>query len=119
MTINVKKQRLQMTIQRILSQIFQKDIKDLILRNLSIIEVKLNLDASIAKVYYSYLVTNPDLNAVTVAIQKNLWLIRKKLSQKLKVYQVPQLEFINDTLINQSEKINKILEKIKEDTNKT
>lgn len=116
MSLNVKNQRLQMTIQKLLSQIFQKEIKDLILKSLIIIEVKLNIDSSIAKVYYSFFGSNKDFKIVEAAIQQNLWLIRKKLSQKLTIYQVPQLEFINDTITNQSEKINKILEQIKKET---
>ncbi|WP_342224549.1 30S ribosome-binding factor RbfA [Spiroplasma endosymbiont of Asaphidion curtum] len=113
---NIKFQRLQTTIQRLLTNILQKEVKDEVLQKLIITEVKLNNDCTIAKVYYDSLVFQEQKQIIELAIKQNLWLIRKKLGQQLTIYKVPQLFFVYDQSLSESRKIEDILNKIKKDS---
>lgn len=116
--VNVKFQRLQTTIQRLLTNILQKEVKDEneVLQKLIITGVKLNNDRTIAKVYYDSLVFQEQKQIIELAIKQNLWLIRKKLGQQLTIYKVPQLIFVYDQSLSENRKIEDILNKIKKDS---
>ncbi len=96
-----------------LSEIINKDIeipKDCLV---TIIKTEISPDLKIAKIFISVLPENKNGTALAY-FKKTSNFIQRKLGQKLKFYTTPQLKFFIDEGEMKRRKINKILEKIKE-----
>lgn len=103
------KERLQTIIHRNLSNILQKELKQPQLKNISLIEIKLNKDKSIATAYYSFIDSDNKKEYYNQLLDENLKIIRQKLSQKLKIFKVPELRFKYDVSLNAGSRIEQIL----------
>ena len=113
MSNQVKIEKLQSIISRDLTLIMQREIKGQVLSGISISEVKLTNDLSHAKVYYSSLMSK-DKDELQSTIDRYRKKIRSKLAHKLDTYKCPELEFIYDDSLDNANKIEAILKKVKE-----
>ncbi|AHI53974.1 ribosome-binding factor A [Spiroplasma sabaudiense Ar-1343] len=111
---DIKVERLNSSILRELSLIFQKEFHDNeVIRSLSVKEVRLTNDLSHAKVFYSHLMDSISKDEVIKEVQMNAKEIRHQLAGKIEVKFVPELEFIYDESLNNANKIEEILKNIK------
>ncbi len=104
---------------------FKKEIYDIITSKLknpyitemfSIMDVVVSGDLKHAKVYVSVYSKNEEKKLLTFEeIKKSAKTIRYELSKTMKTRTVPELNFILDTTMDYSDKINKILNVIKTD----
>ncbi|KAF5295706.1 hypothetical protein FQA39_LY12879 [Lamprigera yunnana] len=80
-------------ILREITLILEKELNNEILRNLSIAEVQLSKDSQLAKIYYSFLAINEDINLETIEFEldRNVKRIRMILAHKLKSRTVQNL----------------------------
>ena len=107
-----------------LAFILQREVKDPRLGIVTISEVKLTKDMSLAKVYITSIDgvdtqagtdSQKDKNINVVVLNKMAGFLRTELAAKLQVRSVPALKFYLDTVIDTSTRIQSILDVIKKE----
>jgi ribosome-binding factor A len=111
--MSVKTDRLASSIVRELSQIFREDIKESALNFVTITEVKVNGDASQAKIYVTFLGGENKIDAGLKALNRAKGHIRSQLARRLKVRHTPNLNFVYDESTDYGNKISRILDQVK------
>jgi ribosome-binding factor A len=110
---NLKIQKLEKQIEKELSRIFLNDVKDDI-GFITITGVDLTNDLSYAKVYYTVLGDDNKKEAVTKTLEKAKGFIRTTLGSRVQMRKIPELIFNYDESIDYGNKIEKLIEQIKE-----
>ncbi|MBQ0065833.1 MAG: 30S ribosome-binding factor RbfA [Firmicutes bacterium] len=107
--MTVKKDRMDMLIQREVSNILQFEIKDPKLGFVTVTDVQCTNDLSIAKVYVSFLGKQERNDAGMKILNKSKGFIRSLLAKRIKIRKCPELLFIQDTTLDNANRIEKIL----------
>lgn len=81
---------------RVLNELLRFESKDPALTNVSISEVELSRDLSVAKVWFSVLDPAADLDAVAEGLRRAAGFLRSRLGKELSVRHVPELRFEHD-----------------------
>ncbi|MCD7894857.1 MAG: 30S ribosome-binding factor RbfA [Erysipelotrichaceae bacterium] len=111
--MTVKKDKLNATIMRELSDIIQNEVKNKEIGFCTITGVEITRDNSYAKVYVSFLSSNPQKKLD--ALERSKGFIRSALSKRLSIRRCPELIFVLDTSIEYGNKIDSILNKLNEE----
>lgn len=102
--------RVGMEIKREVNEIIQKRVNDPRLTAVTITDVQMLGDLSLAKVYYSILSElASDNQKAQQGLQKAKGLIKRELGKNLKMYKIPDLTFIKDESIEYGNKIDQML----------
>lgn len=110
--MQIKKERLQSIIKKEISQIIFEDVKDPNIGFVTITDVDLTNDYSIAKVYVSFL-DKIDINDYRLNnLNKAKGLIRSKLSKKLTIKKCPELIFILDESLKKGNRIEEVINEL-------
>jgi len=110
----IKVERMQSTILRELNLILQREFLDSeYIKSLTIREVRLTNDMSQARIFYSILNIKANLADVVAEIKDNLKEIRMLLASRIDIKNVPELNFEYDKSLDNANKIDEILKKIK------
>lgn len=112
---NHKLQRIESDILKYLSNIILTETRDELLKTITLIEVEVNKDLSLAKVYFTSI---SDLTHQEIEKEMNeaAPFLRGKLAKVLDVRNIPELRFVYDDTIEYATKIERIISKIhKED----
>ncbi len=110
--MSVRNQRLQSIFQKEITNIIQNEIKDPKLGFVTVSDVSVTNDLSYAKVYVSFLGKDQRNEAGLKILIKARGFIRSQLAKRVKVYKVPELEFIIDDSLKKAQRIDDILNKI-------
>ena len=111
----VKLKKISSSIQREISDILANEATDELLKTITITGCEANSDMSIAKVYFTSLISNSkeDLER---ELNEAAPYVRKELASRIEIRHTPELIFTYDESIAYGEKIEKIIEEIhKED----
>jgi len=111
--MGVKNDRLASSIMKELSMILREEVKEASLNFVTITEVKLNPDASLAKIYVTFLGGDNKIDAGLKALNRAKGHIRSSLARRLKVRHTPNLNFVFDESTEYGNKISRILDDIK------
>ena len=111
--MSVKIERLNNTFLEKISEIIHMDVKDEIIKSVTITEVRITNDLSFAKVYFTSM--NEDKKQVKLALDKASGFIRSELCDKVEVRKMPELCFVYDESIDYGNNIEKIIERINHD----
>lgn len=115
--MQIKKERLQSIIKKEISRIIFEDVKDPTIGFVTITDVVLTNDYSIAKVYVSFL-DKIDINDYRIKnLNKAKGLIRNKLAHKLSIRKCPELIFVIDDSLQKGNHIEEVINKLKENEN--
>ncbi len=109
MASTVKNERMDMILQREISNILQFDLKDPKLGFVTVTDVQCTRDLSIAKVYVTFLGKQERNDAGMKILQKSKGYIRSTLAKRIKIRKMPDLIFVQDTSLAQGNKIESIL----------
>ncbi len=109
-----KKERLEKIIARELGDIIMRDIKDDRIKFVSITNVNLTNDLSIATVFYTVFGNENQIENSSKVFNEAKPYIRTILAKRIQVKKVPELIFKYDTSLETSERIEKILAEIRE-----
>ena len=89
-------QRLGNQVLRTLSELLRFETKDPRLQNVSLTDVELSRDLSVARVYFSLIDPNDDPETVSKGLEAASGFLRGKLGRAIKVRHVPELRFAHD-----------------------
>ena len=111
-----KVDRLQTDIQRTLTDIYRREVKDSSIGFLTITEVKVTNDLSYITIYYTILGQDNKREAARKALERSKSFVRSRLSQRVKMRKTPNLIFKYDESLAYGNFISQGLKKvIKED----
>jgi ribosome-binding factor A len=103
--------KVEVKIQRILSELISLKISDPRLKNIIISEVRLNNDISTAKVYFLVLNNKTKTNEINSILKKATGFFKKEMSAQLDLKKLPNLIFIYDTKEQDALFINNLIDK--------
>lgn len=103
-------QRLGNQLLRTLSELLRFDAKDPRVANVSLTDVQLSRDLSVARVYFSLLDPDADPQEAQAALARASGFLRGKLGRSIKVRHVPQLRFIHDDSAEQAVRIGRLID---------
>ena len=107
-TINKK---VEVKIQRILSELLSLKVSDPRLKNVIISEVKVTKDISTAKVYFLILNQQKKAKQIESVLRKATGFFKKEMSAQLNLKKLPHLIFIYDTKEQDALYMNKLIDK--------
>ncbi len=112
-----KKERLEKIIERELGTIILTEVKDERIKFVTITNVNLTNDLSIATVFYTVLGTDDQIENSSKVLNEAKGYIRTVLSKRIEVKKVPELIFKYDVSSKESERIEAILKEIRSKQN--
>ncbi|HEP1795118.1 TPA: 30S ribosome-binding factor RbfA [Streptococcus suis] len=102
--------RVGMEIKREVNEILQKKVRDPRVQGVTITDVQMVGDLSMAKVYYT-IMSNlaSDNQKAQIGLEKATGTIKRELGRKLTLYKIPDLVFEKDQSIEYGNKIDQML----------
>ena len=110
-----KKDKVSDLLRHAISNAFLLELQDPDLRWITLTEVQLNRDLSVAKVYYTVLEQNLSREGAAKAITANMRDLRGYLAGKLRLKQLPELRFAYDDTYENARHIEELIESIHKD----
>ena len=107
--------RINQQIKREISQILLRDLGDPRFMFVTITVVDVSKDLRNAKVFYSVLGDQKNLEKIKLALEKARGMIRKLVAERLTIRYTPELFFSFDESIEKSARIEKTLQEIKDE----
>jgi len=99
-------------IQRILSEILQKDIRDPRLEKVTLTRVKLSSDLKFARIYFSSFSGKDGADAAAAGFRDASGYLKRALSEALEIKFIPDLKFFYDASYDHASRINRILKSL-------
>ena len=109
--MTLRNERVRKELMRDISEILRKEIRGLE-GVVSIVDVEVSHDNSFAKVIYSVLGSEEQIEKTKSVIEKSTAKIRYNVGKVLRLRLTPELRFIQDNSIERGSRVNEILEKI-------
>ncbi|EMB72529.1 30S ribosome-binding factor RbfA [Streptococcus mutans] len=107
---NHRIERVGMEIKREVNEILQKKVRDPRVQGVTITDVQMLGDLSLAKVYYTIMSDlDSDNQKVQIGLEKAKGTIKRELGKNLTMYKIPDLTFIKDESIEYGNKIDQML----------
>lgn len=116
--MSIKQERLSQIILKEVTDIIQFHLKDPTIGFITITDVKVTNDYSYATIYISFLGKQERNEAGLKALNKGKGFIRSELAKRLTIRKVPELIFKLDDTLQQSRKIDAIINEIHKEDNK-
>lgn len=113
---NIKIERLNHSIQEVISIIILREVKDEDLKFVTITGVETTSDLSFSKVYYTVL-DESKKELINEKLAKASPFIRTELAKRIEVRHTPELKFIFDTSIEYGNHIESIIENLNKEKN--
>ncbi|HFI0594181.1 MAG: 30S ribosome-binding factor RbfA [Streptococcus suis] len=102
--------RVGMEIKREINEILQKKVRDPRVQGVTITDVQMVGDLSMAKVYYTIMSDlASDNQKAQIGLEKATGTIKRELGRKLTLYKIPDLVFEKDQSIEYGNKIDQML----------
>lgn len=110
--MTVKAEKIAGIIQKEISEIIQFQLKDPKVGFITITDVTVTNDLSIAKIYVSFLGQKPREEAGMKALHRSKGFIRSELAKRLNMRKVPELHFFIDDALERGNRIEQIIQNI-------
>ena len=102
-------------IQKILSEILLKKVKDPRLKNASITDVKLSRDLRIARIYFVTSGNKENIEAALEGFNSAIGYVKRTVARQLGVRYMPDFKFFYDESFDYGSHIDKVLKALKAD----
>ena len=112
--MSIKSEKIGKEFVREISSIILEEIKDEDLKFITITYAKVSTDLSHAKIYFTAL-DDSKKEIIIKDINRASSFIRRELASRVDIRKIPELEFIYDESIEYGNKIEKLIEELKED----
>ena len=110
MSNHFRTDRVGMEIKREINEILQKKVRDPRVQGVTITDVQMVGDLSMAKVYYTIMSDlASDNQQAQIGLEKATGTIKRELGRKLTLYKIPDLVFEKDQSIEYGNKIDQML----------
>lgn len=107
--------RVGMEIKREVNEILQKKVRDPRVQGVTITDVQMVGDLSVARVYYSIMSDlASDNQKAQIGLEKATGTIKRELGRKLTLYKIPDLVFEKDQSIEYGNKIDQMLRELEQ-----
>lgn len=107
--MTLKADKISGIIQKEVSEIIQFSLKDPKVGFITITDVRVTNDLSIAKIYVSFLGQDARKEAGMKALERSKGFIRSELAKRMSIRKVPSLVFLADDSLEKGNKIEKII----------
>lgn len=107
--MTLKADKISGIIQKEVSEIIQFSLKDPKVGFITITDVRVTNDLSIAKIYVSFLGQDARREAGMKALERSKGFIRSELAKRMSIRKVPSLVFLADDSLEKGNKIEKII----------
>ena len=107
-----KQERIATLIQKNITDIIMFELKNPIMRLVSVNSCDVNHDFSLAKIYVSHLDVRK-INEADKDLKEAKGFIRSSLARKMDTYKVPELVFIKDDTYDKAQRIESIINDLK------
>ena len=91
-----RNQRLSNQVLRTLNELLRFEVKDPRLQQVSLTAIELSRDLSVARVYFSLLDPDAELEPVRTGLERAGGFLRSRLGREIKIRHVPALRFVHD-----------------------
>lgn len=105
-----RSRRIAEQIQRELSGIIRLEMKDPRVGMITITDVEVSADHSIATVFFTLLGGNEQVDRTATALSHAAGFLRSQLAQRLRLRTVPQLQFKHDVSIERGMRLSKLID---------
>ena len=105
-------QKLGDLIQRELSELLQRELRDPRVGMITITSVDVSPDFSHAKVFFTVL-GNEDLKTTTEGLKRAAGFLRTQLARRIKLYTTPQLRFEYDESVERGDRLSRLIDSTK------
>ncbi|MEF9920826.1 MAG: 30S ribosome-binding factor RbfA [Erysipelotrichaceae bacterium] len=113
--MTMKKDKIEGIIQKNVSEIIQFSLKDPKIGFITITDVSVTGDLSLATIYVSFLGQQARSEAGMKALERGKGYIRSELAKRMTIRKVPDLKFKIDVSLDKGNKIDAIIRKIQKD----
>jgi len=103
--------KVEVKIQRILSELLSIKVSDPRLKNVIISDVKVTRDISIARVYFLILNNQKQTEEIKLILKKATGFLKKEMSTQLNLKKLPDLIFVYDTKEQDALYMNALIDK--------
>lgn len=111
--VNHRIDRVGMEIKREINEILQKKVRDPRVQGVTITDVQMLGDLSLAKVYYSIMSDlASDNQKAQTGLEKAKGTIKRELGKNLQMYKIPDLSFEKDESLQYGNKIDDLLRQL-------
>jgi ribosome-binding factor A len=110
-----RSQRVAEVLKREISHILMEEIKDPAINLVTITTVKLTNDLKFCKIYFTVLGSLEQRDRATQALQRATKFIRSEIGRKVELRYIPELTFEYDTVIDNAEHIDSLIQQIKKE----
>ncbi|MBE6114764.1 MAG: 30S ribosome-binding factor RbfA [Erysipelotrichaceae bacterium] len=107
--MSIKQERVAGIIRKEISELIQFNLKDPQIGFVTITDVALTADLSIAKVYVTFLGKDARNEAGLKALNRSKGYLRSELAKRLSIRKCPELIFLHDDALEKGNRIEKIL----------
>ncbi len=112
--MSIKADKVAGILQKEISEIIQFSLKNPKLGFVTITDVRVTNDLSIAKIYVSFLGQQARKDAGMRVLEKSKGFLRTELAKRMHMRKVPDLIFLHDDSLENGNKIEKILQDIRQ-----
>ena len=113
---SIKNTRINMEVQRELSQIIRSEIKDPRIHPLtSVVAVEVTPDLTYCKAYISVLGSDEAAKAVVEGLRSAVGYIRKELARRVNLRNTPEIKFILDQSIEYGVNMSRLIDEVTKD----
>ena len=111
--------RLADQIKKDIAKIFQMELGDPRVKNITITDVEISSDLSNAKVFYSvYPSTNENISIAKKGVENAKGYVRSKLGKFLTLHRIPTLNFFFDNSLQEGQYLSKLIQTANQETKK-
>ncbi len=97
-------------IQRELAEIIRHEMKDPRIGMITLTDVEVSPDFAHAKIFFTHLRESPQTAEILSGLQHAAGFLRSHLAQRLKLYAVPELNFIHDLSVERGTRLSSLID---------
>jgi len=108
--MSIKQDRMSDRIHTIISQLLMREISDPRLQNITVTEVSLDPELTVARIYVNALGVESRQEEVMAGLDRASGFIRRELGKRIRLRSTPSLRFYWDTTLEQGEYLNRLID---------
>ncbi len=106
-------EKIQNSLRKNISSIIRFELNNPKIGFVTIVAVKTSKDLDLATIYINVLGQEVKTNATLQALNKSQGAIKSSLAKKMKIRKIPKLKFVLDTTLENANKIEELINKVK------